>query len=36
VIAIDTNILVYAHREGSMWHEAVDRCPVSVAESGAP
>jgi predicted nucleic acid-binding protein len=22
VIAIDTNILVYAHREDSTWHEA--------------
>jgi toxin-antitoxin system PIN domain toxin len=36
VIAIDTNILVYAHREDSAWHEAADRCLVSEAESGAP
>jgi toxin-antitoxin system PIN domain toxin len=36
VIAIDTNILVYAHREDSTWHEAADRCLVTEAESGAP
>jgi toxin-antitoxin system PIN domain toxin len=36
VIAIDTNILVYAHREDSAWHEAADRCISAVAESGAP
>lgn len=36
MIAIDTNILVYAHREDSSWHEAADRCLVSEAESGAP
>jgi len=36
VIAIHTNILVYAHREDSTWHEAADRCLGSAAESGAP
>jgi predicted nucleic acid-binding protein len=36
VIAIDTNILVYAHREDSTWHEAADECLGSVAESGVP
>jgi hypothetical protein len=36
VIAIDTNILVYAHREDSTWHGAADACLGSVAESGAP
>ena len=36
MIAIDTNILVYAHREDSTWHEAADRCLGSAAESGAP
>jgi toxin-antitoxin system PIN domain toxin len=36
VIAIDTNILVYAHREDSTWHEAADECLAGVAESGVP
>ena len=36
MIAIDTNILVYAHREDSTWHEAADGCLGGVAESGAP
>ena len=36
MIAIDTNILVYAHREDSTWHEAADRCVSGAAESGAP
>ena len=36
MIAIDTNILVYAHREDSTWHQAADRCLAGVAESGAP
>jgi predicted nucleic acid-binding protein len=35
VIAIDTNILVYAHREDSTWQEAADRCLGGAAESGA-
>ena len=36
MIAIDTNILVYAHREDSTWHAAADRCLGGAAESGAP
>jgi uncharacterized protein len=36
VIAIDTNILVYAHREDSTWHKAADECLGTVAESGEP
>lgn len=35
MIAIDTNILVYAHREDSEWHESADRCLTQLAESGA-
>jgi hypothetical protein len=36
VIAIDSDILVYAHREDSSWHEGADRRLVSDAGSGAP
>jgi toxin-antitoxin system PIN domain toxin len=36
VIAVDTNILVYAHREDSSWHEAAEGCLIHEAESGAP
>ncbi|MEO8594690.1 MAG: TA system VapC family ribonuclease toxin [Candidatus Solibacter sp.] len=36
MIAIDTNILVYAHRADSQWHAAADRCVVELAESGRP
>jgi toxin-antitoxin system PIN domain toxin len=36
VIAIDTNILVYAHREDSTWHEAAEGCLFQEAQSGAP
>jgi hypothetical protein len=32
VIAIDTNILVYAHRQDSNWHAAADSVLVSLAE----
>jgi toxin-antitoxin system PIN domain toxin len=34
MIAVDTNILVYAHREDSAWHEPADRCLTELAESG--
>ncbi len=34
MIAIDTNILVYAHREDSSWHKEADRCLTNLAESG--
>ena len=36
MIAIDSNILVYAHREDSPWHELADRCVTELAESGSP
>jgi toxin-antitoxin system PIN domain toxin len=32
LIAVDTNILVYAHRADSPFHEAADACIVSLAE----
>jgi hypothetical protein len=35
VIAVDTNLLVYAHREDSPWHGAA-RALVGVAEGVAP
>lgn len=36
MIAVDTNILVYAHREDSPWHEAAYRHLVSLAENATP
>lgn len=36
MIAVDTNILVYAHREESPWHEAAYRHLASLAESATP
>jgi toxin-antitoxin system PIN domain toxin len=36
MIAVDTNILVYAHREDSTWHEAALTQLVALAGSGAP
>ncbi len=33
MIAIDTNLLVYAHREDSPFHEAADACLAQCAES---
>ena len=35
MIAIDTNVLVYAHRRDSQFHEAAKRCLISLAESRA-
>jgi len=35
VIAVDTNILVYAHREESEWHEAAERAVRGLAEGAA-
>jgi toxin-antitoxin system PIN domain toxin len=32
MIALDANILVYAHREDSPWHEAATRCVTALAE----
>ena len=36
MIAVDTNILVYAHREDSPWHLAAVTCVTRLAEGGAP
>ncbi|MEJ0039276.1 MAG: TA system VapC family ribonuclease toxin [Gammaproteobacteria bacterium] len=35
MIAIDTNILVYAHRRDSEWHEAAASCVRELAEGAA-
>ena len=36
MIAVDTNLLVYAHREDSLWHEAAYRTIIELAEGRAP
>ena len=36
MIAVDTNILVYAHREDSAWHKEADDCITNLAESSHP
>lgn len=36
MIGVDTNILVYAHREDSPWHDAAYRCLGNLAEGRAP
>jgi hypothetical protein len=36
VIAVDTNILVYAHREDSSWHEPAYRAVTGLAEGRSP
>jgi hypothetical protein len=36
MIAVDSNILVYAHREDSSWHAASSRCLSELAEGRAP
>jgi toxin-antitoxin system PIN domain toxin len=36
MIAVDTNILVYAHRRDSPWHRAADEHLTRLAESGSP
>ncbi len=36
MIAIDTNLLVYAHREDSPWHEAAHGCIEELAQGRAP
>ena len=36
MIAVDTNILVYAHRRDSGWHEAARNCVRRLAESTRP
>lgn len=35
MIAVDTNILVYAHRRDSQWHEAAARCIAELSGSVA-
>jgi uncharacterized protein len=35
LIAVDTNILVYAHRRDSPWHEAAAECVRNLAEGAA-
>ncbi len=35
MIAVDTNILVYAHRRDSPWHPAAKRSVQELAESGS-
>jgi uncharacterized protein len=36
LIAVDTNLLVYAHRTDSVWHEAAFRCLQGLARGSAP
>lgn len=36
MIAVDTNILVYAHREDSEWHQGARDCVARLAESRSP
>jgi toxin-antitoxin system PIN domain toxin len=36
MIAVDTNILVYAHRADAQFHAKADRCVAELAESGKP
>ena len=36
MLAVDTNILVYAHRVDSPWHQRADQRLTELAESGQP
>lgn len=36
MIAIDTNILVYAHRRDSSWHQRADACLAARVEASLP
>jgi uncharacterized protein len=36
VIAVDTNLLVYAHRRDSEWHQAAEPTVRSLAEGSSP
>ncbi len=36
MIAVDSNVLVYAHREDSPWNERANACLVLLAEGRAP
>lgn len=35
MIAVDTNLLVYAHRRESPWHQSASQCILELAEGGA-
>lgn len=35
MIAVDTNLLVYAHRADAVWHDRADAFLVALAEGGA-
>lgn len=36
MIAVDTNLLVYAHREDSLWHAVAYRCIEQLTEATRP
>jgi hypothetical protein len=36
VIGVDTNLLVYAHREDSPWHDGACACVAGLAEGRTP
>lgn len=36
MIAVDTNVLVYAHRRDSPWHKPARQCVKKLAESAKP
>ena len=36
MIAVDTNLLVYAHRKDSQWHAVAEPAVRSLAEGTAP
>jgi toxin-antitoxin system PIN domain toxin len=36
LIAVDTNLLVYAHRRDSPWHERASKCIRELAQGNAP
>ena len=36
MIAVDANILVYAHRVDSPWHQVAKQCVAALAEGSAP
>ena len=36
MMAVDTNILVYAHRQDSPWNPQAAACLISLAEAASP
>ena len=36
MIAVDTNVLIYAHRRDSQWYDPASRCLEELAEGAAP